>query len=263
MMKLKFPGAWKSRDAHEALAPYLSPDQCNAEFRRLAIAAGAEIIRYGTSSRGRPLLAARIRCPQANAPAVLCSANIHGPEYIGRMVALSLLERIAAVRAGTAADTEISRLLARAQVWIIPCLNPDAYARVWELCGRGTMAQLRPNENGVDLNRQFPLPRGQRYSKLPFAGSMQRGDATYRGEGALCEPESAALNDLLTRVHFVASANLHSTMGTLIPAHVTCFTCFARFKHLCRVYRRAQKHTRYIRLSSRIFDAFTGELEDY
>jgi hypothetical protein len=189
---------------------------------------------------------------------VLVAANIHGLEYVSSRVALGLL-------AGIATLEPLRRLRERAEIWVAPCLNPDGYARVWARRGHGRVAELRPNARGVDLNRNFPLPSGRRRLALPGAGSTYPGDATYVGPAPLSEPETAALAALLGEAQFRAATSGHSFMGTLIPAHVEEPAAFATYRELCAAFAGAQERTRYRRLASRsrIFDTFTGELEDY
>jgi predicted deacylase len=224
--------------------------------RRLAERAGAELVHYGDSIEGRPLHAVRLPGP-AGAPRVLCAANIHGVELVGAEVTLALLEAAGEPRG------ELARLRARAELWLIPCVNPDGYARTWAAGGAGRLAELRTNARGVDLNRNYPMPGRPRTSNwIPGAGSARHGDATYRGQAPLSEPETAALARLCAEHRFSASANLHSTMGTLIPARVTDRASFAGYVRLCSAFQAAQRR-RYRRLSSRLFDVFTGEQEDF
>lgn len=237
----------------DTLAPYLSPEAFSRRVETLCEALGAELHRYGTSTQGRPLRAVRVPGRATGLPRVLCSANIHGPEFIGAMTALTLL--------GSADNDEWS-IPERAELWVIPCLNPDGYARTWEAGGEGALAQLRTNANGVDLNRNFPRPAPSP-SWLPGAGSERRGDATYRGTAPLSEPETAALDRLCREQSFHASANLHSFMGTIIPASVRDKHSFRAYKALCAAFAHGQSHSRYRRLSSRTLDVFTGEQEDH
>lgn len=241
-----------------SLDPYLSPDSRDERLAALVSAAGGNLVEYGRSVLGRPLLAGRLPGGGMGGAGqrVLVTANIHGPEVVSCAVALALLGAVADMPA-------LVRLRARAELWVIPCLNPDGYARTWEQGGQGRLAKLRSNANGVDLNRNFPLPAGQKRARLPGAGSTRPGDATYVGRAPLSEPETRSLALLLEQHPMRASANLHSFMGRLIPAHVTDAVAFARYKRLCGVFKSAQPHSRYGRLSSRRFDTFTGELEDY
>ncbi|MEZ4429957.1 MAG: M14 family metallopeptidase [Nannocystaceae bacterium] len=240
------------------LSPYPSPDAREDELDRLAARAGAEVIVYGESVERRPLRAARVPARAAKATRLLCSANIHGIEYIGGRVALGLLAACAEPEGPLAA------LLERCELWVIPCLNPDGYARTWAASGQAArLSELRANARGVDLNRNFPLPHGARPTRLPAAGSDRPGDATYRGPAPLSEPETAHLDTLLQAQRFHASANLHSFMGTVIPARVTGRAPYKAYRGLARAFAAAQTQARYRRLASRVFDVFTGEQEDH
>ncbi len=242
------------------LAPYLSPEAREGRLQALVARGGGELVRYGLSVEGRALHAGRLpqlgRGEQRPAARVLVSGGIHGPEYVATAVVLALLER-------AEADPELRRLRERAELWVIPCINPDGYARVWERGGVGRLTELRPNARGVDLNRNFPLPAGRRRLALPGAGSTRPGAATYVGAGPLSEPETAALARLLDEHPLVAATNGHCFMGRLIPAHVEDAPSARTYRDLCRAFARAQPRARYGRLASRHFDTFTGEMEDY
>ena len=243
---------------HTDLAPYPSPEARERELVELAgRVAGAELVRYGESVEGRSLDALRIPSRIAAAPRVLVCANIHGPEFIGNRVCMAMLAAIVAESA------LLEPLRQRAELWLAPCLNPDGYARTWACAGVGSLPMLRHNARGVDLNRNWPLPSGERRLPLPGAGSSRPGDATYRGVEALSEPETAALDRLLEQHDFRASANLHSFMGVLFPARVRERESFAGYRELCHSFTRAQAHTRYRRIASPRFDTFTGEQEDH
>jgi hypothetical protein len=240
------------------LDPYLGPEARDRRLRALTDRHRGEVVEYGRSVEGRPLLAGRLPTlggHGARIHRVLASAGIHGPEYVGSAVALALLER--------ASEGELLRLRQQAELWIIPCINPDGYARVWERKGIGRMAELRPNARGVDLNRNFPLPTGRRRRALPGAGSPRPGSATYVGAAPLSEPESSALASLFSERAFTASCNGHCFMGRLIPAHVEDAQSFSAYKELCATFRSRQGHCGYRRLAARFLDTFTGELEDF
>ncbi|MCR9165472.1 MAG: M14 family metallopeptidase [Nannocystaceae bacterium] len=233
------------------LAPYLSPEALASRTESVAARLGAELVVYGDSVQGRPLRAIRIRGPGSSRPRILCSANIHGPEFIGGLTALALAESVAR------GDWQ-----PQAELWVIPCLNPDGYVQTWARGGEGPLSTLRTNANGVDLNRNFPRPADSP-SWLPGAGSTRPGDATYRGAHPLSEPETAQLDALLAQQKFSASANLHSFMGTVIPASVRDRASFSAYKGLASALAAGQRHTRYRRLSARVLDVYTGEQEDH
>jgi len=237
-----------------SLAPYPAPEAREAELDALGRRLGGEVIGYGTSAEGRPLRALRLPARRPGAPRLVCGANIHGIEWIAGQVALGLLRRLVDDDPG---------IRERAELWVIPCINPDGHARTHAQGGVGDLPNLRANARGVDLNRNFPMPGGARPSRLPGAGSSTPGAPTYRGPHPLSEPETAALAALLAELRPHASANLHSFMGTLIPASVRTRPEFRAYADLCRSFAAAQPHHRYRRLSSRVFDVFTGEQEDH
>jgi predicted deacylase len=211
---------------------------------------GAEVVEYGQSVEGRPLVA--LHRP-GRSPALLVSAGLHGLEWIGTSVAMGLW---AAATDGTWSGGH--------ELWLVPCANPDGRARVEALGGRGRLAVLRTNARGVDLNRNFPRPGGGAPSRLPFTGSDRRGRATYRGPAPLSEPESAALVQLAQRARPRGAVSLHSFMGTFIHARVREAAAFRRYGALHRAFAAAQPAgQRYRRLGSRWFDVETGEFEDY
>ncbi len=244
------------------LAPYPSPEARESEFETLARRAGGELVDYGESVEGRPLRALRLPATGAASsprPRVLCAANIHGIEYIGGRVALELIRRCGDDDRPPALD----RLRERAELWVIPCINPDGYAKTWAAEGRAAkLGTLRANARGVDLNRNFPRPGNAPPSRWPGSGSDRPGDPTYRGPHPLSEPETALLEALLRERGFHASANFHSFMGTVIPARVTEATPFRAYKLLRRAFASRQR-VRYLRLSLRYLDVFTGEQEDH
>lgn len=241
----------------EALDPYRSPDLREAHLDEAAAKAGAQVHVLGASVEGRPIRAARVPAAKPTEKRILLSANIHGVEYIGAHLALEFLRALAQP------PPFLEPLRERAELWILPCINPDAYARTWQREGAGTLKQLRTNVHGVDLNRNFPLPHGARPAPLAFAGSDDPEEAFYRGPEPFSEPEAASLESLFRDTPFVASANLHSCMGTLIPARVRSPDDFAGYRRLCSAFRQGQGRRKYRRLSSRRFDVFTGEQEDH
>lgn len=252
-------------DAEPSVA-YPSPDAREDALDGLCVRLGVSPLQYGESAEGRPLRGVRLPLrpgPRDPAPAgaarlVCVAANIHGVEYIGNRVAMAVLEALAEPLPGTAAE----RLRARAEVLVLPCLNPDGYHRTWAQAGHGAVAELRRNARGVDLNRNFPLPTGVAPSRMPAAGSDRPGAATYRGPAPLSEPESAAIDRLLADERPAVAVNLHSCMGTLIPARTRDVEDFQVYRDLCAAAVQAQPRWAYRRVSSRLFDVFTGEQED-
>ena len=219
------------------MSPYPSLDEI---AQRLSLLGRLEI--YGRSVEGRDLLSVEIG---SEGPLVMVTAGIHGLELIGVATALEVASR---------------GPLAGARLLVCPTLNPDGYAAT--VSGR----RQRSNASGVDLNRNFPMPYRARPSALSVlgAGSLRPGDATYRGAAPLSEPETRALADLVAQKRPVASANLHSFLGTLFCARVWSWADWSGYRRLCRAFRAGQgSETRYLRVGTPIGDVFTGELEDW
>ncbi len=253
------------------LAPYRSPEERDSRLDELARSLGAELRVLGRSHEGREIRVARVpraaatrsasSAPGGSPRHVLVCAGIHGLEYIGSEVALGLLEAM------RNPFPSLAQLRSRAEIWVLPSLNPDAYARTWAREGQGELKRLRTNARGVDLNRNFPLPAPQR-PVLSTLGGWRTGsddpaNPFYRGSCALSEPETASLDALLRQVPFAASANLHSTWGMMIPPCLERRAHVAAYRTLCRAFGLAQPRSRYRRLSLPALDRFTGEQEDH
>jgi protein MpaA len=103
---------------------------------------------------------------RATGPAILVFGAIHGDEAAGIAITRDLLEDSSSLRAN---------------LWVVPDLNPD-----------GVAMKTRQNADGVDLNRNFPW-------HWQHAGS--RGDLHYSGPHVLSEPESRFAVALIMRVH--------------------------------------------------------------
>ncbi|MEW5852784.1 MAG: M14 family metallopeptidase [Myxococcota bacterium] len=239
------------------LGDYPSEERREHQARGWAETLGGELVHYGESVQGRPLTAVRVPATGNTSSRVLCAANIHGVELIAGRVALGLLDGL------HRGEGLLGELREKAEVWVIPCANPDGYARTVAQGGVGTLAQLRTNAHGVDLNRNFPLPHGAKPSRKPFTGSHRHGDATYRGPAPLSEPEVRHLDALFAAQRFHAVLSLHSFMGTLIPARVLEREEYNAYGQLCRAFVGRQQRWGYRRMGSMVFDAFTGELEDH
>jgi len=177
-------------------------------------------------------------------------AGLHGLEVIGPAVALRFLERV------TETPLECS-------VAVVPVSNPDGYVRCWESAGTASYAAMRQNAHGIDLNRNFPLPRGAHPSRWPYAGSNRPGDVAYRGPRPLSEPESEHLAQRLRALRPHAALSLHSFGGVLIHPPARDRETWATYGALARSFRRGSGRSLYRRLGVPWGDPFTGELEDW
>ncbi len=105
------------------------------------------LITYGQSAGGKPLLALKISSPdqQSNAAkkAIVITESIHGNEY------LHITDQLVGEFAKKSGETTpVGRFVkAGGVVYMIPVYNPD-----------GFIAGVRENANSMDLNRDFSLP---------------------------------------------------------------------------------------------------------
>jgi hypothetical protein len=133
-----------------------------------ATGAASERLLLGRSVQGRPIWAYRTGNPDA-ARVVVVLGQMHGDEPAGVVTARSVLRRTG--------DS------ARADVWVVPTMNPDGRAR-----------GSRYNANGVDLNRNWPT----NWEPSSTAGS-----------GPVSEPETQAMIRFLKLVEPTFVASMH------------------------------------------------------
>jgi protein MpaA len=124
----------------------------------LATLATAVVV--GHSVHHRPITLVHVA---GTGPRILVVGCIHGNEPAG----------IAIVRA-------LERAHPKADLWLVPVLNPD-----------GLAAGTRQNADGVDLNRNFPS------LWQPFG---HPGSTYYSGPKPFSEPETRAARDLIRRI---------------------------------------------------------------
>jgi len=142
----------------------------------------AAVDEVGSSVLGEPLLRVRIG-PQDAEKVGFLVAGIHATEWIGVLVALDALRRLAA-------DPQPDRCIVA-----LPLLNPDGYRQVSQDRDAGRWRFRRANANGVDLNRNWPThysPYKPLAWFLPFLGTS--------GPHACSEPEIAVAVEELDRV---------------------------------------------------------------
>ena len=146
-------------------------------------------ITYGYSVEGRPLIAYRLGTG-SSARAIV--GGIHGG-YEWNTVHL-VSRTLEYFRVHT------SEIPVSVTLYIIPCANPDGYARSFDLDGR-------VNARGVDLNRNW------NYNWQMTATHGTR--PVFAGRGPFSEPETAALRDFILAHGIEAVIFYHSAMGKI------------------------------------------------
>ncbi|MCX8080855.1 MAG: M14 family zinc carboxypeptidase [Bacteroidia bacterium] len=115
-------------------------------------------------------------------------------------------------------DPDIKYLVDNAELFFIPCLNPDGYEynKTTNPNGGGMFRKNRrlnaDNTYGVDLNRNYGYMWG-----IDNLGSSPTPSAqTYRGTGPFSEPETQAIRHFCLNRQFVHGLNAHSYSNLLI-----------------------------------------------
>ncbi len=218
---------------------YPSPERMYAEITELAEAhAGhVELIEYGKSVQGRPLLALRFhRGDGVERPGAMVAGNIHGEEWIGNRTAMAIAQRVARDFDN---DPWLEEFLSKMDLYVLPCVNPDGYQRTFDSHGRDKLGDMRKNANGVDLNRNFPPPG----KKKPKQGKVE--STGYPGPAAFSEPETKALADLALERNVIAAIGYHSVVGEVITPACGTWSCARRYWAMSLAYSRGQKHRLY------------------
>ncbi|MFH0982655.1 MAG: M14 family zinc carboxypeptidase [Planctomycetota bacterium] len=101
----------------------------------------------GLSVGGRHLWAIRISddvLVEEDEPEFKYIATMHGDEIVGTKMCMMLIDFLL-TNYGT--DPQATNIVNEVELWIVPLMNPDGYDR---------SPRSRYNNNGVDLNRDFP-----------------------------------------------------------------------------------------------------------
>jgi hypothetical protein len=123
-----------------------------------------KIEEFGTSVRGRKLLAAKVsdNVSETEAePKFFYQSTIHGDEICGYVLMLRLIDHLCS----NYSNARIKRLIDSVEIWINPCGNPDG---TYYSSNTSTSGSRRNNANNVDLNRAFTCPTGN-----PMASSQK------------------------------------------------------------------------------------------
>jgi hypothetical protein len=146
---------------------------------------------FGTTEEGRLLLALKIsdHVQQDEAEAAfLYTSTMHGNEIVGFVLLLRLAD---VLLKGYGNDMEVTHLVDNLEIWINPLANPDGSYSIDD--GLSLRHSFRHNIDGVDLNRDFPVP-----------GKGEADDPTGRAR------ETRSMMEFMHEHRFSMSANFHS-----------------------------------------------------
>ena len=141
----------------------------------------ADRIELGVSADGRPIVAEQSGTPGGRR--VLVIGVIHGDEDAG----VAIVDEL---RAEPVPDG--------VELWIVESMNPD-----------GQTNQVRSNDNGVDLNRNFPYKWG------PIGVP---GDSQFAGTGPASEPETQAMINFMTQLQPDITIWYHQDLFVVNPS---------------------------------------------
>jgi len=141
----------------------------------------ADRVGLGRSAGGRPIIAERLGTPGGRR--VLVIGVIHGDEDAG----VAIIDQL---RTDPVPDG--------VELWLVESMNPD-----------GQAAQVRGNDNGVDLNRNFPYKWG------PIGVP---GDSQYAGPGPASEPETQAMVNFMGQLRPDITIWYHQDLFVVNPS---------------------------------------------
>ena len=163
----------------------------------------------GKTHEGRDIFA--LHLTQSNAtvtqkPQVYIQGQIHAREWISGATVQFIVHHFV-TQYGK--DDEITALLNRVELVVVPVVNPDGYEYSWTGMGNRLWRKNRRNNGGsfgVDLNRNWNVnwddDRGS--SRSPFS-------ETYKGPSVASEPETQAISQyFLKNTRIVGAIDVHS-----------------------------------------------------
>ena len=227
-----------------------------ATWRALArLPAAARPLAIGASTGGEPLWAFAIDPPEPPRATTFVVAGLHAMEHVGVATAVRLLERAAA----PGSPWRAHRLV------VVPMANPDGFRLVESDLARGARRFRRANARGVDLNRNFAAFWDDRY----YLGRALRRIFS-PGPGALSEPETRAIDDLVARERPAHAVSLHAFGEWIFVPYAGSRRAPPDLDRLLEVARRmaaAQPHRPYRVLQlarrSRFFQARGAEIDHF
>ena len=181
-----------------------------------------KLVSIGKTVQGQDILAIKVTKGAADLkdgarPSVLYSSTQHAREWIttemNRRLLHHYLEKYAT-------DAAIQGVVDSTELWFVPVANPDGYDYSFTEGNRLWRKNLRDNDgdgvitglDGVDTNRNFPY----RWGYDDEGSSPSFGSQTYRGTAPASEPETKALDGLMSRVGFEFQINYHSAAELLL-----------------------------------------------
>lgn len=183
---------WKDGDYHDYQKTAYKLKYLNLRYPDLV-----ELFSIGKSVLNRNIWCIKIANEKSRGQKYSCviDGTIHGSEWESGEICLYLAEYLLI---NYNYNKTITDIVDKSEIYLIPLLNPD-----------GRQQDMRWNENGIDLNRNFDVhfgrlrgnnfPLGKIFGKIKFSmfELPGRGVFTNCGRYPFSEPETAALRDFM------------------------------------------------------------------
>ena len=188
---------WKDGEYHDYYDTMELLNDFNDKFPDLV-----DVFSIGESVLGKDIWCIRITNENNGELKSSCLIDgcIHGSEWEAGEACLYLAEYLLA---NFGSNLTVTDILNNSEVYIVPLLNPD-----------GRQENVRWNDNGIDLNRNFDIDFGRLrgrvlrigkilgFIKIPYIDFPRQGTYTNCGRRAFSEPESRAIRDLMNEIRY-------------------------------------------------------------
>jgi subtilisin-like proprotein convertase family protein len=193
-----------------ALADYHDPAEIAARLAQIEAAHPAiarRVLLRDDLPEGHALWAMKISDQvevDEDEPTFLMDGQMHAREVMTAEVMLDAIEQLTS---RYATDPEVRRWVDGLEIWIVPQLNPDGAAYVFQAdpWWRKNRAPACGGARGVDLNRNFAW----NWRACPGSDTDCSSDV-YHGPLAASEPETRAAQDLMAALRPLYYVNYHS-----------------------------------------------------
>ena len=183
---------WKDGEYHDYKATTKKLNNFNQEYPDLV-----DVFSIGKSVEDRDIWCIKITNKEKYQDKYISviDGSIHGNEWESIEICLYFAEYLL-INFGE--NKTITNMLNVSELYLIPMLNPD-----------GREKDMRWNENGIDLNRNFDVHFGRikghsfrlgklfGFIKIPMIELPRKGIYTNAGRRAFSEPETSALRDFM------------------------------------------------------------------
>jgi hypothetical protein len=146
---------------------------------------------------------------------IVIAAQHHARELNSPHMVIGAMQR---VLQGYATDPALRSVVDDAEIWFVPCVNPDGVDHVWNVDNlwRKNRRANGGTSFGVDLNRNYPTLWGA------CGASTRTTSQTYRGPAPGSEPETQTMRALVAAVRPEIYLDFHSFGQEVLYTYPPC-----------------------------------------